>query len=211
MDVRAQTTRDGATVAVVLPGVRDLLPLAAANPSRYPCLLESVNGGGKTARHDILFALPQESVELRPGSTETFLDKLDGAWRGARSGERSAMPFHGGWLVFLAYELAAEIEPSLRLHRDSESRLPNALAVRCPAAIVVDRIARTTTLVVERAFASSLDRLRSDLECAAESDGAFAIASVDEDDPVQYLDGAAGFTITCATATRRRISRAIRN
>jgi anthranilate synthase component 1 len=189
VDVRAQATRDGATVAVVLPGVRDLLPLAAAYPARYPCLLESVSGSSKTARYDILFALPQESIELRPESTERFLDKLDNAWRNASSDERDTLPFHGGWLLFLSYELAAEIEPSL--HRDSESNLPIALAVRCPAAIVVDRIALTTTFIVESAFASSIDQLRDDLDSAVESCDAFAIESVDEDDPQKFLDGVA--------------------
>jgi anthranilate synthase component 1 len=189
MDVRAQTTRDGVTVAVVLPGTRDLLPLAAANPARYPCLLESVSGASKTARYDILFALPQESIELRPGLAETFLDKLDGAWRNARSSEHGTLPFHGGWFVFLTYELAAEVEPSLRLHRDSESNLPVALAVRCPAAIIVDRVAQTTVLIVENEFASSLNQIRRDLDSVIEFDDSFAIESVDEDDPQKFLDG----------------------
>ncbi len=81
-------------------------------PTRYPCLLESVNGASKTARYDILFAFPQNSID----DAENFLEQLDDAWRAARSDERDELPFHGGWFVFLSYELAAEIEPSLRLH-----------------------------------------------------------------------------------------------
>ncbi len=189
MDVRAQATRDGKSVAIVLPGVRDLLPLAAANPARYPCLLESVSGAGKMARYDILFAFPQQCIELRPGSPEIFLDKLDAAWRDARSRERSGLPFHGGWFTFLSYELAAEIEPTLRLPRGTA--LPIAIAVRCPAAIIVDHAKRTTTLLVENAFVASLDLLRCDLDSAVEPDQSLAIESVEEDAPQKFLDGVA--------------------
>ena len=185
MDVRVPSTRDGKSVAVVLPGVRDLLPLAAANPSRYPCLLESVSGDSRTARYDILFAFPQTPI----AAGENFLGKLDDAWRDERSDDRDELPFHGGWFVFLTYELAAEIEPSLRLPRSSE--LPTAIAVRCPAAIIVDRIAQTTTLIAEKEFASSLPHLRRDLDSAAGIDDTFAIESVEEDDPQSFLDGVA--------------------
>jgi len=177
MDVRVPSTRDGKSVAVVLPGVRDLLPLAAANPSRYPCLLESVSGGSRTARYDILFAFPQTSVT----PDENFLGELDRAWRNERRDERDELPFHGGWFVFLTYELAMEIEPSLRLPRSST--LPTAIAVRCPAAIVVDRVTQTTTLIAESEFASSLAQLRDDLDSSSEFDAAVAIESVEEDDP----------------------------
>ncbi len=100
MDVRAKTKRDDTCVAVVLPGARDLLPIASTSTERYPCLLESVSGPSKTARYDILFAFPQETIELRPESAERFLDKLDDAWRIERSDERGELPFRGGWLLF---------------------------------------------------------------------------------------------------------------
>jgi anthranilate synthase component I len=185
VDVRAQATRDGKTVAVVLPGVRDLLPLAAANPARYPCLLESVSGGSKTARYDILFAFPHASV----GSAKPFLHELDCAWRSERSDHRDGLPFHGGWFVFLTYELAAEIEPSLRLPQDIA--LPVAIAVRCPAAIIVDHVSQTTTLVAEAPFASSLNELRRDLDSAIDVDDSYSVESVEEDDPQIFLDGVA--------------------
>ncbi|HEX4480860.1 MAG TPA: aminodeoxychorismate synthase component I [Rudaea sp.] len=169
-----------------MPVARDLLPLAASNPKRYPCLLESVSGGSKTARYDILFAFPQETIELRPDSKETFLDKLDDAWRIESSDERSELPFHGGWFVFLTYELAGEIEPSLQLRRDHE--MPVAVAVRCPAAIIVDRRAQTTTLIAENEHADLLDQLRHDIDAPA-SDDAFVIESIEEDEPATFLDG----------------------
>ncbi|HET9189294.1 MAG TPA: aminodeoxychorismate synthase, component I, partial [Rudaea sp.] len=44
-------------------GARDLLALAAANPRRYPCLLESAVSSVRS-RYDILFAFPQDALAL---------------------------------------------------------------------------------------------------------------------------------------------------
>src|SRR3546814_20300631 len=51
---------------------------------------------------------------------------------------RDALPFCGGWFFYLGYEAAQAVEPSLQLPR-SPFALPDALAVRCPAALVHDR------------------------------------------------------------------------
>ena len=53
-----------------LAGTRDLLPLAAARPERYPCLLESAVRGAQRARHDILFAFPPAD-QLPPDLPDT--------------------------------------------------------------------------------------------------------------------------------------------
>ena len=132
----------------LLPGERDLLAPAAAFPQRYPCLLESVLHGTRQARYDILFAFPRESLTLHAdGSLRDeagraldghFLDALDAAWKNEQlpGSPSDDLPFHGGWVLMLAYELAAQIEPTLRLQ--PSPLLPQALAVRCPAAIIVD-------------------------------------------------------------------------
>ena len=75
----------------LLPGVRDLLALAAANPRRYPCLFESAASGGTQARYDMLLAFPQDSLTLfadcrvrdARGADRgaDFLGALDAAWR----------------------------------------------------------------------------------------------------------------------------------
>ena len=49
----------------------------------------------------------------------------------------SPLPFTGGWLLYLGYELAAEIEPRLRLPRSPDPVV--ALAIRAPAAWIRDR------------------------------------------------------------------------
>jgi 4-amino-4-deoxychorismate synthase (2-amino-4-deoxychorismate-forming) component I len=185
-----------------LPGTRDLLPLAAANPARYPALLESVARGPARTRYDILFAFPSNEIRLdRDGHVRDvggelpfarFLDALDAAWRTERI-ERTgnALPFSGGWLVYLGYELSNEIEPKLRLPA-APGEMPVALALRCPAAIIVDHERGSTWLVAEPASESLLDALADDLVSGAPRVASSQIAAVvDEDAPERFLDGVA--------------------
>jgi anthranilate synthase component 1 len=131
-----------------------LRQLAVANPRRYPALLESAVAGplGKVT---ILAAQPQAALwstapgrvhgsGMHPGAAN-FLDALEIWWRqsaGATSGEhsdlrqarQSGVPFAPGWVVFLGYEIAAEIEPHLTL---PPTPLPwTAFALRTPCALV---------------------------------------------------------------------------
>ncbi|HZP65157.1 MAG TPA: aminodeoxychorismate synthase component I [Rudaea sp.] len=183
-----------------LEGARDLLPLAAAYPRRYPCLLESAVRGPH-ARCDILFAFPQGALSLaadglvRDANGERlgahFLETLDAAWRAQRcvDDEPSPLPFRGGWAVFLAYELAAEIEPGLRLPAH-DSAIPRALALRCPAAIVVDRDAGLTWLVAEREHAALIDALRADLDTSpAFVETPLTGIAIEEDPAAAFIDG----------------------
>jgi anthranilate synthase component 1 len=182
---------------------RDLLSLAAANPSRYPALLESVASGARS-RYDILFAFPEAEIRLdRDGVVRdehgvvlgtSFLGALDAAWTHARIDRRDddALPFAGGWLLYLGYELAASIEPTLRLPAAPAGARPIALALRCPAAIIVDRVAGTSLLVAEHGRETMIDAMQRDI-----ADDRVPIASdvvarnVDEDDPRRFLDGVA--------------------
>jgi anthranilate synthase component I len=201
VDVRVQVVRDGTTVAVTLPGVRDLLPLAAANSQRYPCLLESVSRGGNNARYDILFAFPRETIELNhdgivsdQGGVEMgaeFLATLDKISSDAKTPRMlDDLPFHGGWFLFLSYEFAAEIEPRLVLPESPERSMPVALAVRCPAAIVVDHHLQTTTLIAEASNAASLTTLRTDIDSLTTPPRELVtVGSIEEDDPRHFLDG----------------------
>ena len=185
----------------VLPGERDLLALAATLPHRYPCLLESVVHGTAQSRYDILFAFPQTCLTLRADGIlcddagqivdGKFLDALDVAWQAERLPRvPDDLPYHGGWMLYLAYELAAEIEPLLKLRR--EAGLPLALAVRCPAAIIVDHLLGHTILLVEDGNAPWLDQLQVDLDRAAPARCAPVVpVAWDEDAPGQFLEGVA--------------------
>jgi anthranilate synthase component 1 len=199
------------TVVRTLSGVRDLLPLAAASPEHYPGFLESTAQGGPHARYDILFAFPNDALILqRDGCVRDargndrgakFLDALDAAWQSERSAaarervpalspQPSALPFTGGWLLFLAYELAREIEPRVRFPVAPDTATPVALALRCPAAILVDHSDAVTHLVAEASAAHLLDALQSDLEAASP----FVVPelpamALEEDEPDRFLAG----------------------
>nr|WP_243043139.1 aminodeoxychorismate synthase component I [Dyella sedimenti] len=182
-------------------GRRDLLAPAAAFPERYPGLLQSVTHGSAQARYDILFAFPQDRLaldadgRLRDGQGHEregrFLDALDRAWQAERTtrGEADDLPFHGGWLLLLAYELAGEIEPRLRLR--APATLPVALALRCPAAVVVDHARDCTVLLAEAGHEALLDAMEADLQAGAPMPVLAAPIACGEDEPARFLDGVA--------------------
>ena len=150
-------------------GFPDLALLHHANPQRYPFLLESVAQGGTEARYDILFAFPQASLVLdstaRLSATgvetrgDDFLTNLDRCWQNTKthqaltendsSQQIHELPFSGGWFIYLGYELAQQIEPTLQLPAsDTEDAV--AYAVRIPAAIIRDHITQRCWLMTER-------------------------------------------------------------
>jgi anthranilate synthase component I len=181
-----------------------LLAPAAAFPQRYPCLLESVVRGTAQSRYDILFAFPRDRLTLhadgclcagRPYEAAEqllsgrFLDALDTAWQAERlpPGDDDGLPFHGGWVLMLAYELAGEVEPTLRLRPPSV--LPVALALRCPAAVIVDHVRDCTILVAEGGQENLLDELEADLAALPEIPPMPAPTAWEEDVPELFLDG----------------------
>jgi anthranilate synthase component 1 len=182
-----------------LSSQRDLLALAAAIPERYCGLLQSVVRDTPQARYDILFAAVDESLvlhadgQLRDHASQAlsgrFLDALDARWQALRTPREAqdALPFHGGWLLFLSYELAAEIEPRLML--DPPAALPIALALRCPAAVIVDHHSGVTTLVAEAGHEALLDLMERDLGQEHAVPAAPVPERIDEDPPALFLDG----------------------
>jgi len=147
-----------------------LLGLHERHPDRYPVLLESVGGSTELGRYDVLLAAPGERLLLHndgrlegPGARTSygrFLTGLDAWWRneGPLPQVDAAVPFAGGWFLYLAYELAGEVEPSLHLPR---ARLPVAIAWRMRGAVVRDR---ASGALVIRGEPGVLDRLEAELE-----------------------------------------------
>ncbi len=165
----------------------DLLDLHASNPRRYPYLLES-SAPGPQGRFDILFALPGDTIVLRNLEDFDFLSILDERWRAeaVRHHSPGPLPFHGGWFVYLGYELAAQIEPRLNLPRDS-SALPVASATRIPAAIVHDyRTGRRWIVAEQQTQALAVMDDISRLEIAATAEP-LPRCELDEDPPQDYL------------------------
>ena len=180
----------------------DLLDLQRLAPLRYPLLLESSAAGTAQGRWDLLLAATGEALALHAdGITRradgtpidgAFLDALDDAWHAFHvARDEPRWPFHGGWALFLGYELAAQIEPVLRLPAASGA-LPVALAVRCPAAVLRDRVTGECVVVCEPAHEALLARIGDDVNVARRlpslADWA-APTTVEEDPPVAFTDG----------------------
>jgi anthranilate synthase component 1 len=179
---------------------RDLLDLHRHDPQRYPFLLQSVAHGTAQARYDILFALPQASLTLTahglerdgvPVSETDFLAALDRQWHTLKSAAPvSDLPFHGGWFLYLGYELVGQIEPRLAA-LPKPTDLPIARAVRIPAALIRDHLTHTTTLVIEPGFESLRAGIVDDItacEVSAAAGDAALCATTTEDDPQRHLD-----------------------
>jgi anthranilate synthase component 1 len=176
--------------ARTLPSGLDLLDLHRSAPARYPLLLESAAAGTAQGRWDLLLATNGESISAREG--ERFLAALDREWRAQRiSREEPRWPFRGGWALYLGYELAGEIEPVLSLP-DAPGRLPVALALRCPAAILRDRASGECVAVAETAHAGMLDAIEADiaaLSALPPLPGWIPPRRIDEDEPARFTDG----------------------
>ena len=143
-----------------IAGPSDLRKLHREYPSRYPFLLQSTARGGALGRYDILFAFPGDA--LVAGQGVDFLHELDTRWRQEKSDTSSIeLPFTGGWFLFLGYELAAEIEPGLKLEADTI--LPAAFAVRCPVALIFDHDQSQCFLVCESSGYGNKDQLMADI------------------------------------------------
>jgi anthranilate synthase component 1 len=179
-----------------------LLRLHERRPDRYPVLLESVGGDADLGRYDVLLTLPGASLQLRsdgsldgpcpPSGSRPFLDCLDAWWSSEResSPDPKDLPFTGGWFVYLGYELAAQIEPRLRL---PGSQLPRALAWRMHGAVVRDRCSGETVACAEPQATSGLAAaLEDDFREAASDPRGFEASlalAVEEDEPERFLRG----------------------
>ena len=178
----------------------DLEPLTLIEkfPAAYPGLLESGAGLGEASAGSRFDILPMASGEcLRLGSdgrltgsnagANGFLAALENWWTALRTPElASPLPFSGGWLLYLGYELASEIEPRLRLPRSTDP--VTALAIRAPAAWIRDRATGHAWLIAESGHEALLEefaiRARDLPAPAAVRSATF---SIDEDEPAIFL------------------------
>ena len=88
-------------------------------------------------------------------------------------------------MSYLGYELAAELEPRLRL---PAGNAPVAVAIRCPAAAIYDHLTREITLVAEHGREDLLDDIEADLHVPPPTpEPGGWIAEFAEDDPAEFL------------------------
>ncbi|WP_369976551.1 aminodeoxychorismate synthase component I [Xanthomonas bundabergensis] len=187
---------------VPLPADTDLLALHRLAPQRYPLLLESAASGTAQGRWDLLLIAGGEGLRLdRDGITRDlqgaavagdFLAALDAQWQAERCArDAPRWPFRGGWALLLDYELAAQVEPVLRLPQ-GPAATPTALALRCPAAVLRDHASGECVALAETAHAGLLDALLADLQAvpaAAPLPAWTPPLAIDEDPPPRFVDG----------------------
>ncbi|WP_369939858.1 aminodeoxychorismate synthase component I [Xanthomonas medicagonis] len=187
---------------VPLPADTDLLALHRLAPQRYPLLLESAASGTAQGRWDMLLIASGEGLRLdRDGVTRDlhgaardgdFLAALDARWQAERCArDEPRWPFRGGWALLLDYELAAQVEPVLRLPQ-GPAATPTALALRCPAALLRDHASGECVALAEPAHAALLETLLGDLQAlpdAAPLPEWVPPLQVQEDPPPRFVDG----------------------
>ena len=147
----------------------DPLGLVAQAPERYPGILESgavaAAGATNSSGYDILPIASGETLSAAAPDARAagggFLESLDRWWRDlATVRAEGPGPFSGGWLVFLGYELAQEVEPRLVLPPSPDPFV--GIAIRTPAAWVRDRVTGRAWLIAEPGHEALLDRFVAD-------------------------------------------------
>jgi anthranilate synthase component I len=171
------------------------LDLIEQLPECYPGLLESgVSSQPQGSRYDILPFATGEYLRLDNNGRLTgthargdgFLESLESWWLDLQTSSAPQLPFSGGWLVYLGYEVAAEIESCLKLPRSPDPLV--ALALRAPAAWIRDRNSGEAWLVAEEGGEGLLDdferRIVQMPSVAPAGEVEFRIA---EEDPQTFL------------------------
>lgn len=194
----------------------DFLQLYRLNSDYYPFLLETVLNNQQQRSFDILFCQPLESIRLdqsfqlhgqqlqeTESSKHDFLDAFNQRWLQSRcdeADEESEYPFRGGWFVYLAYELAQQVEPVLKLP-PANTHLPIAFACRFQSALIYDHQKNQTVLITEcpkdRAkdrvnplHTQILEQVKGDLQSinSAAQMAEVKFGDVEEDNQQRYLD-----------------------
>jgi len=185
-------------------GKSRITDLYRAKRDTYPYILAST-ARGNNSRFDILFAHPQQSLEIYEKDKSEidpgFLDSLDSWWLQdridtadeANSPSLDSLPFTGGWFIYLSYELAAEIEPVLDLPPAAEDD-PIAMAVRCPCAVIYDHQRNQHIAVAEEDYHYLLDTIEHDFNDALQTGASSAnqqtitVRKISEADTAPYLE-----------------------
>lgn len=186
-----------------LPYGVDLLDACRAVPRLFPYLLQSAASGTVQGRYDLLCIEPEpQRLVLHadgrlegPGSELAdgdFLLALDNWWRRERMGAQDAgTPFSGGWFIFLGYELAGHIEPSLAL--PAGGTFPVAMAARVSAVAVQDHLKREARLLAEEDLDPAIvrqlvDALGDGLGSPDRNIAPMMASPLTEEEPDRYLE-----------------------
>ncbi|MGA7951372.1 MAG: aminodeoxychorismate synthase component I [Thiobacillaceae bacterium] len=164
------------------PGQPDLLALHAAFPARYPALFHT---GGQDGWR-ILFAYPDAIQRFDRHNVQQVASMLPQI--NVLAGEANNLPFQGGWLVCLSYELGGVLEPRIGLPGGAED-FPLVWLARIPAAVL--QYGSRTWLMAEAGRGELIEALASDLaRPASVQDGPLAVPlEILEEPEAQFLHG----------------------
>jgi len=160
--------------------------LATCFPDRYPMLFDSA-ADGPLSRMSILAAEPRDML-TSDSAGQHFLKTLEQRWLAEKSpSAHPELPFAGGWVFFLGYELASEIEPRLAL---PPSDLPwRAFALRTPCALIHDRTTDRVIAVAEDSAAHLLERVAAEAqEVTAHEPAEIRVTAIHEEAPQAFLE-----------------------
>ena len=163
--IHAQEVVTLKSVCIPASHTLDLALLHQLNPQRYPFLLESVAKSDSLGGYDILFAFPQQTLQLLDaGEAEAFVKQAQQQFAQQRTNLVDCdLPFYGGWFAYFSYDYAQVIEPTLQLPK---SAYPLANLTRVPCAVVVNHKTGDTSIVVENAFKGHIAEIEKDIESA---------------------------------------------
>ena len=159
--------------------------LCQLNAKRYPFLLESVNHN-QANRYSILFAHPTEQIVLNNLDEFDFLSTLESSVDVPTI--QSDLPFTGGWFVYLSYELIGQIEPVLKddLHSGDQEV---AIAVKIPAAIIIDHTDDQTYLLDQFDDQARIDQVLADIKHLNEIEAVAIKGTLSWEEESKFLSG----------------------
>ena len=141
--------------------------------------------------------MPEEQLTLNSSTSLTlddnplpdndFLSALDQQWLQNKTTLQSEikLPFYGGWFVYLGYELAAHIEPTLQSYVDPV--LPIAFATRISTALIRDHAQSCLYLVSNDP--GKINEMVDDLDSAyVIDDSPISFDKAEEEDAQQFVD-----------------------
>lgn len=178
----------------------DLLALCREHPEDFPFLLES-SATSAHGRHSLLLLAGKQRLIAGRGalSPADFLTDLK-RWYDEEKTEYdeslAEFPFRGGWFLYFGYEMAGAIEPVLNLPPNN-SGLPDALACRCPGAVIVYHETTPPRAVAVAEDRASLERILGAVSQTGpsgrveemESPSLAGIGEIVEGDPQRFMRG----------------------
>lgn len=161
----------------------DLLALHQFKPEAYPYLLASNTRGKVNTRFSILMAYPESTV-VQITADEDCLTNIPIEL--TQSKAVHDLPFIGGWFVFLSYEYASVIEPTVSFYPES-SDLPIAFISKIPAAIIIDHEKNICTIVAEEKHKELIAQIEQDIkDTPSFSKKSLPEFTLEEEDPDIY-------------------------